>query len=295
MKEVAPVAIWNPASGSAPSEQELREALPDGIDLVETTAADPGVGQATDAVAAGSPAVIACGGDGTIRACLEGVIDSDTGLGIVPLGTGNLLALNSGIPAGLGAAPDVLARTAQRFDAATANGEAFVVMAGTGFDAHMISEAENFGKDRIGRLAYVLAAVKNVPARLIRTTVVVDGVEFFRGRTSMVLVGNMPTITGGLDVFPNADPSDGALDVGVLRAETVREWARVGWTLLRSKPQPPDLVVRTQGRCIIITSDKPRPYQLDGEDREPTKQLTIEIKPAAVTLLSGPLTNERPT
>jgi len=283
-----PVAVWNPVSGSAPSEDDLRAALPEGIDLVETSADDPGTGQSADAARSGAPAVVACGGDGTIRACLQGVVGSDTALGLIPLGTGNLLALNMDIPSGLDAAPDALRREPVRVDVGRVGDEAFLVMAGTGFDARMISGAEDLGKAKVGRLAYVLAAIKNVPARLVRTTVVVDGAVFFRGRTSMVLVGNLPTITGGLDVFPAADPADGLLDVGVLRASTAREWVRVAWALLWSRPQPDNLVTRTQGTSVSIISDKPRPYQLDGEHREPSDHIVLGIEPAAVTLLTGP-------
>ena len=182
----APVAIWNPASGSAPSGSELSAALPEGVRLVETTIEDPGTAQASKAAADGAEAVIACGGDGTIRACLEGVAGTDTPLGIVALGTGNILALNLGVEAGLDAAGSVLDGTPGRIDLGRANGEAFAVMAGTGFDAEMMSEAEQLGKGRIGRAAYVLAAIKTIPTRLAPTKVSVDGSTFFEGRTSMV-------------------------------------------------------------------------------------------------------------
>ena len=73
---------------------------------LETTAADPGRGQARQAVTAGAVVVLACGGDGTVTACAEGVAGTGVRLAIIPLGTGNLLARNVGIPAGAGDAAD---------------------------------------------------------------------------------------------------------------------------------------------------------------------------------------------
>ena len=101
------VAIWNPASGSAPEESELRAALGEDVELVPTTEDDPGPGQTRAAVDDGADIVVACGGDGTVRACLDPLAGTRTALGIVPLGTGNLLASNLGISAGLTASAEV--------------------------------------------------------------------------------------------------------------------------------------------------------------------------------------------
>src|SRR5215213_192711 len=67
---------------------------------LETTLEDPGRGMAEAAVAAGVDLVVVCGGDGTMMACLHGLIGSDVPVALVPLGTGNLLARNLGVPIG---------------------------------------------------------------------------------------------------------------------------------------------------------------------------------------------------
>ena len=86
--------------------QSVRQAMGDhGWDeplWLETTAEDPGLGQAKSAVSAGVELVLACGGDGTVAACAEGVAGTGVGLAIIPLGTGNLLARNIGLPLGRG-------------------------------------------------------------------------------------------------------------------------------------------------------------------------------------------------
>jgi len=278
------VAIWNPASGSAPDESDLRAALGDDVELVETTEDDPGAGQTEDAVANGASIVVACGGDGTVRACLAPLAGTETSLGIVPLGTGNLLASNLSIEAGLDAGSGVGRGEPRRIDLGRVNGEAFAVMAGSGFDALMIRDADENVKSRFGTIAYVFSGAKNLRADLVRTKVVVDGETWFEGRTAMVLVGNFGKISGGLEVFPDAEPDDGLLDVAVMSASTLREWGSILWRLARKREQRIDLARRTRGRSIVAEHTEARTYELDGEDRDPATRLEFEVEPGAITV-----------
>ncbi len=276
------VAIWNPVSGSAPDEAELRAALDGGVALVETTEDDPGPGQTADAVAAGARTVVVCGGDGTVRACLDAVVHSGTALDVVPLGTGNLLAVNLGIPPGLESADEVGSHPTRSIDVGYVNDEAFVVMAGTGFDALMIRDADSTAKSRFGTAAYVISALRHLRRPLEPVTVTVDGQPWFAGRTSMVLVGNHGTMSGGIEVFPDAAADDGRLDVAVLAARRLRDWVGVFARLVVGRPQSSDLVRVTQGSEIVVTSRRPRPYELDGEPRPPTSRLRFTVDPGAL-------------
>ncbi len=278
------VAIWNPASGSAPDESKLRKALGDDVELVETTEEDPGAGQAEAAVEAGASVVVACGGDGTVRACLAPLADTTTSLGIVPLGTGNLLASNLSIKPGLQAGSGVGRGAERTIDLGRVNGEAFAVMAGSGFDALMIRDADDTLKSRFGTVAYALSGAKHLRADLVHTKVTVDGEDWFEGRTTMVLVGNFGKISGGLEVFPDAKPDDGLLDIAVMSASTLREWGSIVWRLLRRREQRFDLARRAQGRHIVVEHDEARAYELDGEDRDPVARLDFEIQPGAITV-----------
>ena len=276
------VAIWNPASGSAPEEAELRQALGPNVELIPTTEDDPGPGQASRAVEAGAAIAVVCGGDGTIRACLDALAGTETALDVVPLGTGNLLAANLGIPSGLEAARSIGRGPRRAIDLGRADGEAFAVMAGSGFDALMMRDAEEENKSRLGVAAYVKASLGHLRRRLERTTVIVDGEVWYRGPTALVLVGNQGTISGGIEIFADADPADGRLDVAVLAPRRLRDWAGVAVQVLRGRPESSNLIELTQGEDITVITDRPRPWELDGEPRPPTDVIHFTVDASAL-------------
>ena len=103
-------------------------------------------------------------------------------------------------------------------------------MAGAGFDAAMIRDADDL-KDRIGRAAYVWSGSRNLRARAFDAEIKVDGADWYEGPASCILVGNLGDIFGGVEVFPDARPDDGLLELGVVTAEGLAEWSR---TLVRT-------------------------------------------------------------
>ena len=114
---------------------------------------------------AGIDRLLVWGGDGTVRRCIDTLVkeDADVELAILPAGTANLLAKALGIPVDLDAALDVaLHGLPRRIDVGVLNGETFVVMAGTGFDALMIRDADDGAKERLGRISYVKAAARHL-------------------------------------------------------------------------------------------------------------------------------------
>ena len=133
---------------------------------LETTVEDPGEGQAREALEAGADVVIAAGGDGTVRCVAEVLAGTGIPLGLVPLGTGNLLARNLGvnITDPVSAAFDVLNGTERTVDVVKAkldhsdDEQVFLVMAGLGYDAAIMADTVDALKDRMGWLAYVKPA-----------------------------------------------------------------------------------------------------------------------------------------
>jgi diacylglycerol kinase family enzyme len=165
-----------------------------------------------------------------------------------------------------------------------ANGERFAVMAGAGFDAIMMKEADSGLKDRFGRLAYVWTGARAIQAKPVKMTIKVDGEAWFKGRASCLLLGNMGTLTGGLTAFPHARPDDGLLEVGVVTADSPLEWGRVLGRLATGHPDRSKLVHTTRGRKVDVKFSRATPYELDGGARPSTKRLKAKVQPGAITV-----------
>jgi YegS/Rv2252/BmrU family lipid kinase len=247
--------------------------------------------QARRALDEGADLLFVWGGDGMVQRCLDAVVGTGSGSGsdvevaVVPAGTANLFASNLGIPIDLAAAVQVgFAGDRRRLDLGCMNGEHFAVMAGAGFDALMIRDADRGLKDRFGRLAYVWTGVKAVKASIAETTIDIDGTRWFSGPASCVLLGNVGTISGGIQAFDDAKPDDGWLDVGVVTATGAIQWARTLGRMATSRSDRSPFVRVTRARRIEVVLDRPLPYELDGGDRKPTDHLDAEVRPSAVTV-----------
>ena len=164
------------------------------------------------------------------------------------------------------------------------NGERFAVMAGAGLDAAMIRQADRGLKDRLGRAAYLYTAARNLSAPRVRATVKVDGKRFFKGKLSCVLVGNVGKILGGVDVFPSAEPDDGALEVGVVTAKHPVQWARTFGRVATGHPADSPFVRLTRGTRVRLKFSEPVRYELDGGARSPVTKLRIKVHPSSVTV-----------
>jgi YegS/Rv2252/BmrU family lipid kinase len=225
------------------------------------------------------------GGDGMVQRCIHALGDAQVALAILPAGTGNVLARNLGVPFDIEKAVDVgLHGTRRALDVGRINGERFAVMAGTGFDALMIRDADRNLKGRLGRVAYVWSGAKHLRERPFKAKVRVDGTTWFEGKAGCVLVGNLGRVVGGIDVFERASPDDGLLDVGVVTAHGVTQWARaLARTAAGSADRSP-FVHTTQARKVRVKLDRAVPYELDGGAKRATDRLRIRIEPAAVTV-----------
>ena len=255
---------------------------------LETTPEDPGRGQAESAVSAGADLVLACGGDGTVTACAEGVTGTGVPLAIIPMGTGNLLARNVGLPMGLDEALAVaLGSVQQPVDAGRVNGTLFVVMAGLGLDAQMLSGTSDTLKKRLGWFAYAISAVRHLGDRPLRVTVTADGGRRRRMRASALIVGNVGWLRGGLPLLPDARPDDGVLDAVVLIARGPAGWLAVAAHIALRRPAH-GRVYRVQFTELQVTLNQQEPWELDGEVMGSTGQLTVVAQPGALLLRMPP-------
>jgi diacylglycerol kinase (ATP) len=233
----------------------------------------------------GADLIFVWGGDGSVQRCIDVVAGTPATLAILPAGTANLLATNLGIPQELTAAVRIgLHGSRAKLDVGVVNGERFAVMAGTGLDALMIRDADSKLKNAVGRVAYVWTGAKNIRRTSAKTKIRVDGHKWFKGRAACVLVGNVGRLFGGITVFRDARPDDGRLDVGVVTAEGLWQWARTLGRVALGDPEASPFVKTTTARSIEVRLDRKLPYELDGGDRAKETKLEFEVEPGAVTI-----------
>jgi diacylglycerol kinase (ATP) len=190
--------------------------------------------RAAEAVAAGTRAVVAIGGDGTVHAALQAVAGTATPLAAVPAGTGNDLVLALGVPrdpvaAARAAADDLKAGTTRTVDAGRTGDRWWATVLCCGFDSAVTDRANRLRWPR-GRRRYDVAVLAEL-ARLRprELTLVLDG-ESQTLPITMVAVGNTAWYGGGMKICPGADPADGLFDVTVVGATSRLE-------LMRTKPR----------------------------------------------------------
>ena len=260
--------------------------------FAETSPAEPGLGLARQAVAAGARLVFAAGGDGTVRACAQGIACTGVPLAIVPLGTANLTARALRIPAQAARAVEAGFRGRdRRIDLASADGDGidlgaigFAAMAGIGLDAAVVGAARAPHKRRLGWLAYAVAGLAHLGLPPCDFTVRLDDGELLRRRARCVVVGNVGLLPGGFWLLPEARCDDGRLDVGILAPGGALGWPRVaGRVLARSRQQNRELE-RFQARRVSISAGADLPRQIDGEVFAPGRTLTVSVCPGALTI-----------
>jgi diacylglycerol kinase family enzyme len=209
---------------------------------------------------------------------------SGTPLAVIPAGTSNLFATSMGIPTDIEQAVDIALRGSHReVDVGRFDDERFATMAGAGFDAAMIRDADDL-KDRFGRAAYVIGGSRNLDSAAFGAKIDIDGVGWYDGPATCVLLGNIGTLFGGVEVFEDSRPDDGLLEIGVVTADGRVEMLRtVTRTLVGTAHRSP-FVRTTKGRTVKVKLDRKVAYELDGGERGRTKKFSVSVEPAAMTV-----------
>ena len=281
-------AILNPVKVDDPvgfRQMVERMALESGwaqVSWWETTVEDTGYRMAHEAAVSGVDLVLAIGGDGTIRAVCEELAGTGIPVGIVPAGTGNLLARNLSIPLYLRAAVDVGLNGQDRaIDMVHVSGDemedaTFLVMAGMGFDAAIMEGVNEDFKKKVGWLAYVWSALKALMFPAIRVEVSVDDGPFTKHRARTLVIGNVGTLQAGMPLIPDAAIDDGQLDVVLLYPRRFLSWLPIAARVLTKNKRTDETITRMTGRTVVVRSQAPAPRQLDGDLVAPGKELRAE-------------------
>ncbi|MGY4719399.1 diacylglycerol/lipid kinase family protein [Naumannella cuiyingiana] len=260
---------------------------------IETSEDDPGTGMAREAVDAGVDVVLAAGGDGTVRAVAEGLRGSRVALGLLPAGTGNLLARNLDLTLdnlGESVSTAFTGRTRDldlglvtiiRPDGKTEE-HAFVVMAGMGLDAQLMENTDEDLKKKMGWVAYAKSMATAIRGgRRIKLMYRYDGERPRRGRLHTLLIGNCGSLPGNILLLPEAAVDDGILDVVALSPEGPLGWLQIWWKVLvenailhrtgvGEKFRGTDKDIRALSyqrvETVEVRLTKPEPFELDGDE-----------------------------
>jgi len=276
--------------------------------VLETSAEDPGVGQAAQAVEQGVDIVCPLGGDGTVRAVATSLVGTDTPIGLLPGGTGNLLARNLELPVDsiVGALRIVLTGTNRRIDVGLVrllpdspspdtllgdgdddsprrdDEEVFLIMAGIGVDAEVMAETSERVKGVIGWPAYAIAGLGKIwrPGFKVRVSGGTSRPLVQHAKT--VLIGNCGKLQGNLEVLPDAKIDDGRLDGVIMAPAGPGGWTAVAADLATRHRRGHRRLVPLAGTSIVVVTDEEIETQVDGDPMGKRHGMATRLLPGAL-------------
>lgn len=278
----------------------------------ETTPDDWGSGVAGRAVDEGADVVIAAGGDGTVRAVAEALRGTDVALGLLPSGTGNLLARNLDLT--LDHLDDSVATAFLGRDRAIdlgvvdverESGEreklVFVVMAGVGLDAKMLANTNDDLKKKVGWLAYVDAIVKALrDDNKIELRYELDDGGRKTMRAHTMIIGNCGLLPANIMLLPDAAVDDGEFDIVALRPEGFLGWVQittkiiwengilrrssVGRRILAANSREVRTLRYAKGKKLVVRLDSPQDFEVDGDSVGTVVAARAVVDPGALVV-----------
>ena len=247
-----------------------------------TTVDDPGSGMAEQAAVSGADLVMVCGGDGTVREVCAELAGTGIPVGIIPAGTGNLLARNLDIPLYIRSAIDVALNGQDRaIDLVEVGGDGiedthFMVMAGMGFDAAIMEGVNDDIKKKIGWIAYVVSGLRSLMFPAVKVEIQIDDEPPTTHRARTVVVGNVGFLQAGMPLLPDATIDDGVLDVVILHPKQFLSWIPLAVRVLRKSATVDELIDRRTGARVRIKASTDTPRQLDGDSIGLGRELWME-------------------
>ncbi len=253
------------------------------LTIVRANTLETDVRLAKDGVRTGEfDAVVAAGGDSTVRGIASGLNGSSVPLGVIPLGTGNVLAHEIGIRRGpREVAKCIMAGPTARISSATANDEAFYLMASAGFDACVLARLNVIWKRRVGKFAYFGPAIRQLsePVRIFNARI--DGIDY---RCSWLIVARARHYAGPFTIVPNQNLLAPGFHAVIVRAETRRDVVRTILGIAMGRLTDVRAVEIVPCREVIIRGDETIAAQIDGEPIE-DRTLTVSLTQSSVQII----------
>lgn len=236
------------------------------------------------AVGQGADAVIAVGGDGTVNEVASVLVNTQVPLGIIPVGSGNGLALFLGIPKDVEKALlAVAAFMHRRIDSGMVNGTPFFNIAGMGFDAAVSSRfAATRMRGRFGYVRMVLTAIADYKA--CQYTLEIDGVSCNR-EAFMISIANSSQYGNNAHISPQASVDDGLLDVCIIKPFSLYKLPLMVYRLFSRTADRSGYVEIIRGRNVSISTSTPGPVHVDGDVKPLSFPLSITVRPASLQVI----------
>lgn len=270
------LVLVNPVASRATPDAMLNSALHPlrdrGWSIALRHTAGPGTATALtcEAVAAGFQMVVAAGGDGTVNEVVQGLVSTETFLGVLPLGMVNIWATEIGLPRDVHEAVRVLAEGEVRtVDVGVVDWSEkrryFLLMAGIGFDAAVVRRTDPRLKRLVGPLAYIWNGLLTALGNCGGTVEIDLPGETLRREALLVLAGNTRRYAGRISVTPMADADDGLLDLCLFSGRGVGRAALYAAELVRGSHLRDSGVTYRIANRIAVRAKPPLPVQVDGE------------------------------
>ena len=262
-----------------------------------TTESQPGAQQARIALDEGADLVVAMGGDGTVREVAKVLEGTDATLGILPRGSGNVLAHNLHLPTDLAGSVevalvgDVATIDVGHAELTTVHGtvqhEIFTTMVGIGRDAEAVKATRYETKRYMGWVAYAAQGTKAALSPALEMEVGLDGGPLEPVSTWTVLVGMTPTTPGGLTIYPKATLDDGLLHVLRVPINHPIDWLRAARIGLITPNGRTKVLDYTDVRELVVRPSRPQAAQLDGDVVDEVVEMRAWVEPCNLKVRVG--------
>src|SRR5947209_11829405 len=260
--------ILNPTAGNLETVrdwQERVESIARRCPIRITSHPGEAEALARRAVEDGFARVVAAGGDGTVNQVANGLAGTYAVLGLLPMGTVNVFAMELGLPLhNLQLCWDIIEGANKRVvDLPSANGKYFVQLAGVGLDAQVVKETSLALKRSFGPLSYLISAAQIAARQPPRLFIDSDNASVSEG--SFVLIGNGRLYGGPFPFFKHAVLDDGLFDVVVFKRLGYLEIMKYLQDVVFSSVIRAPEVEYFQTQRLRVTSEQDVPVELDGE------------------------------